>query len=616
MNEPRPLIVRLFNWIWTLIVFCFRAIVVVSVLVTVVGLWAGSRNQVPTVENNIALAVIPTGEISDQVIDDQGRAFVRQFSDAKPAQTPLRMIVDAIEAAASDSRIPSLVLKLDEMADAGLPQLEEIAVAIQHFRASGKPVYVFGDNFDQKQYFLAAQADEISVDPFGAVLLEGFSVYTNYFKDALDKLGVEINVFRVGEFKSAVEPYERNDMSPEARTANQAWLGDLWSLYGASVGGARQLTPDAADRYIAGMSAGLAKHKGDLAAYALEAGLVNKVETQAEFRKRMIERVGEDRQHGSFRQIDVGSYYAAVQAEKAAGSRDQVAVVVVQGEIVDGEGDELRAGGDTIAELLDRARRDDHVKAVLLRVNSPGGSVFASEKIRRGVLALKAAGKPVVASMSTLAASGGYWISMNADQIWAEPTTITGSIGIFGLIPTIAQPLQKLGVHTDGVGTTPLAGAFRIDRPLGGEVKTLIQLQIEKGYRNFIEGVAEGRKLPVAQVDTIARGRVWSGKAAKELGLVDSLGGFPEAEEAVATLAGLAPGSYRLNELQPDRDLFKQLFGDLFGARQGRFASLVDQLPATGLGGSAKALGSALMRLDDPQRVYAYCFCTPQLGGR
>lgn len=616
MKEPRPLIVRLFSWIWTLIVFCFRAFVVISLLLIGVGLWAGSRSQTPAIEDNIALAVIPTGEISDQVIDDQGRAFVRQFSDAKPGQTPLRVIVDAIEAAASDDRIPSLVIKLDDMTGAGLPQLEEIAVAIQHFRASGKPVYAYGDSYDQRQYFLASQADEISLDPFGAVLLEGFSVYTNYFKDALDKLGVEVNIFRVGEFKSAVEPYERNDMSPEARTANQAWLGDLWTLYGASVGAARKLTADAADRYIAGMSAGLAKHKGDIAAYALEAGLVTQVETQAGFRKRMIERVGEDARHGSFRQIDVGSYHAAIQAEKAAGGRDQLAVVVVQGEIVDGEGDELRAGGDTISELLDRARRDEHVKAVLLRVNSPGGSVFASEKIRRGVLALQAAGKPVVASMSTLAASGGYWVSMDADQIWAEPTTITGSIGIFGMIPTIAEPLNRLGVHTDGVGTTPLAGAFRIDRPLGTEIKTLVQLQIEKGYRNFIEGVAKGRELPVAQVDTIARGRVWSGKAAKELGLIDSLGGFPEAEAALATLAGLAPGSYRLNELQPERDLFKQLFGDLFGARQGSFAALIDQLPATGLAGSAKLLGAALGRFDDPQRVYAYCFCTPQLGGR
>lgn len=616
MNEPRPLIVRLFSWIWTLVVFCFRAVVVLSLVVIGVGLWAGSRNEAPAIEDNIALAVIPTGEISDQVVDDRGRALIRQFSDTKPEQTPLRVVVEAIEAAATDRRIPALVLKLDDMSGAGLPQLEAIAEALRHFRAAGKPVYAYGDGYDQRQYYLAAQADEISLDPFGAVLIEGFSVYTNYFKDALDKLGVEINIFRVGEFKSAVEPYERNDMSAEARTANQAWLGDLWSLYGSAVGTARKLTPDAVSRYISGLPAGLEKHRGDIAAYALEAGLVTRVETQAAFRKRLIDKVGEDKQHGSFRQIDFASYHAAIQAEKAAATGDQMAVVVVQGEIVDGDGDETTAGGDTIAGLLDDARRDDDIKAVLLRVNSPGGSVFASEKIRRGVLALQAAGKPVVASMSTLAASGGYWISMDADQIWAEPTTITGSIGIFGLIPTIAEPLNRLGVHTDGVGTTPLAGAFRIDRPLGSEIKSLFQLQIEKGYRNFIEGVAKGRDLPVEQVDTIARGRVWSGKAAKELGLVDSLGGYPQAEAALAQLATLAPGEYQVRELQPERDLFHQFLGDLFGARSQGFAALLDQLPGGALATPAKSLAAAVRRLDDPQRIYAYCFCTPQLGGR
>lgn len=617
MNEPRPLIVRLFSWIWTLIVFCFRAIVVLSLLVVGLGIWIGSREQAPAIEDNVAMTVIPFGELSDQIANDRSRAFLQRFSDTKPSHTSLRDLVDAIDYAAADGRIPSIVVKLDDLAGAGLPQLEEIAVALRKFRAAGKPVYAYGDSYDQKQYYLAAQADEISLDPLGSVLLEGFSVYTNYFKDALDKLGVKVNIFRVGEFKSAVEPYERNDMSPEARTANQAWLGDLWSLYGTQLGVARKLTPDAADRYIAGLTAGLEKHRGDLAAYALEAGLVTQVETQAAFRKRMIERVGEDKEHGSFRQIDAGSYLAAVRAEKASSHHDQMAVVTVQGEIVDGEGEDHNAGGDAIADLLDRARREDKVKAVLLRVNSPGGSVLASEKIRRGVLALQEAGKPVVASMSTLAASGGYWISMDADQIWAQPTTITGSIGIFGMIPTIEEPLGKLGVHTDGVGTTVLAGAFRIDRPLADGVKTLFQLQIEKGYRNFIEGVAKGREIPVEQVNSIARGRVWSGKAAKDLGLVDSLGSFQDAQAALATLAKLEPGRYELNELQPDRDFFKQLLGDVFGSSEGSYAALLGQLPGAALARApAQAFGDALRRLDDPQRIYAYCFCAPLLGGR
>lgn len=236
MNEPRPLIVRLFSWIWTLVVFCFRAVVVLGLVLVGTALWFGSRDQAPAIEDNIALAVIPFGEVSEQVVDDQSRAFLRQFGNVQPDQTPLRTIVDAIDLAAGDSRISALVLKLDDMTGAGLPQLEAIADAVRRFRAAGKPVHAYGDGFDQRQYYLAALADEISLDPYGGVLLEGFSVYQNYFREALDKLGLEINIFRVGEFKSAVEPYERNDMSAEARTANQAWLGDLWTLYGTTVG--------------------------------------------------------------------------------------------------------------------------------------------------------------------------------------------------------------------------------------------------------------------------------------------------------------------------------------------------------------------------------------------
>jgi protease IV len=616
MSEPRPLVVRLFSWIWTLIVFCFRAAVVFSVVLIGFAIWGGTHVAHVPLQSNLPLTLIPSGTLADQVYDDRGRDFLRQFSDTKANQTSLRSLIDALDTAATDKRVPFVVVDLDEMAGAGLPQLEELAVAMRNFRTSGKPIYAFGESYDQRQYYIAAQADEISLDPMGSVLLEGISVYTNYFKDALDKLGVQVNIFRVGEYKSAVEPYERNDMSPEARTANQAWLGDLWKNYGKAIGQARKLSDDAVDRYITGFNAGLDKHQGDTAAYALEAGLVTRVETRAEFRKRMIEKVGINQQtHDTFRQIDFDSYLSAVGAEnKATPPTAKIAVVVVQGEIVDGEGDENSAGGDTVADLLDQARRDDEVEAVILRVDSPGGSVLASEKIRRGVQALQANGKPVVASMSTLAASGGYWISMEADQIWAEPTTITGSIGIFGMIPTISEPLNKLGIHTDGVGTTPLAGAFRIDRPLSAEVKGLFQKQIEKGYRTFIEGVAKGRNIPVKQVDSIARGRVWSGMAAKELGLVDELGGFAEAEAATAKLAKLEPGSYQLDELQSEHNYWAQFIGRFIGKSQLKLDGIAKLLPAGPLGDQAASLVQALSRLDDPKGVYAYCFCTPALG--
>ena len=615
-REPRSLIVRLFSWIWSLFVFAYRAILVVTVVLFLFAIFGGKRASTPRIEANEPMVLVPTGSIADQVDDRRERSFLRQFSDAKPSQVLLRDLVDALDKAAADARVPFVVLKLDDMDGAGLPQLEEIAVAMRRFRAAGKPIYVYGESFDQRQYYLAAEADEISLDPMGSVMIEGLGVYTNYFKDALDKLGIEINVFRVGEFKSAVEPYERNDMSPEARSANEAWLGDLWKNYGTVVGKARQLDEGAIDRYVAGFSAGLKKHEGDAAAYALEAKLVTRIETQGEFRKRMIEKVGEDKTHGSFRQIDSDSYLAAVQAENLKKPATQkIALVVVQGEIVDGEGDDSSAGGDTVSELLDQARRDEDVSAVVLRVNSPGGSVNASEKIRRAVKALQADGKPVVASMSTLAASGGYWVSMEADQIWAEPTTITGSIGIFGLIPTVSAPLNKLGVHTDGVGTTPLAGAFRIDRPLSAEVKTIMQAQIDKGYQNFIEGVSKGREIPVDQVNSIARGRVWSGEAARGLGLVDELGGLEDARKATAKLAKLEEGAYQLYELQPDRNYFMQLFGRYFGSSRIEAGTLASLIPSGVLGDQAQALAGALGRLNAGPGAYAYCFCEPTLGG-
>jgi len=615
MNEPRPLIIRLFSWIWAIIVFCFRATVVLSLVLIGFAIWGGSKATHTPIAANLPMTLIPAGELADQIYDDRGRDFLRQFSDAKPTKTSLRQLIEALDSAAHDSRIPFVVVDLSNLDAAGLPQLEELAVAMRNFRAAGKPIYAYGESFDQRQYYLAAQADEISLDPMGSVLLEGVSVYTNYFKDALDKLGVQVNIFRVGEYKSAVEPYERNNMSPEARAANEAWLGDLWKNYGQVVGKARGLSDDAVDRYITGLNPGLAAHNGDAAAYALDAKLVNKIETRSEFRKRMIEKVGENRDGDTFRQIDYGSYLTAVAAEsKAKAASSKIAVVTVQGEIVDGDGDERSAGGDDIAAQLDRARRADDVEAVILRVNSPGGSVVASEKIRRGVQALRADGKPVVASMSTLAASGGYWVSMEADQIWAEPTTITGSIGIFGMIPTISEPLNRIGIHTDGVGTTPLSGAFRIDRPLSSEVKGLFQKEIERGYREFIEGVSKGRNIPVKQVDAIARGRVWSGQAAKELGLVDEIGGFAEAEAAAAKLAELEPGSYDVEELQSEHNYWSQIVGRLLGnghADYGRIASL---LPAGPLTDEVNALGVALARLDDPKRIYAYCFCSPDLG--
>ncbi len=618
----RPLIARFFNGLWSLIVWGYRLIVIAMLCISLTLVWlAWGGKRATTIENNVALVIAPSGELVEQMDQDPAQQFAEEFNGEPPSQTVLRDLIEALDQASEDARIPAAVIKLDNLEGAGLAQLEELNAAIQRFRATGKTVHAYSPSYAQGAYFVAAHADDISVDPFGGVDLEGLSSYQNYFKDALDKLGVTVNVFRVGEYKSAVEPFLRNDMSEEAKAANREWLGDLWTRYGAEAGAARKLPGDAINQYVNNLASGMEQANGDAAQLALSSKLVTHVETLADFRKRLSAQVGEDDEIGSFRQVWYGDYLSAQrlarQGEKLTkADQPRIALVVVQGEIVDGMGEPGQAGGDIVYDLLDEARRDEGVAAVVLRVNSPGGSVFASEQIRRAVQALRAEGKPVVASMSSVAASGGYWVSMAADHIMAHESTITGSIGIFGLIPTIEGPLEKLGIHTDGVGTTPLAGAFRIDKPLNADIGRIVQSSIDKGYRDFINGVAAGRGLKPEEVDKIARGRVWSGLKAKELGLVDSFGGLDAAVKKAAELAELAEGGYRLDELRPEAASPLKMLAQLLGqgairlGAMGELKTLLAQLK------QVRELRHFIGWMNDPNGAYVRCFCTMQLTGR
>lgn len=619
-RDPAPrqsLLGRLFGFIWGLVVTAYRLVFILVFVIFGVLLWLAFQGGKPIqVEDNIALIVAPTGFLVEQTDQEPSQQLLEDLSGDPPSQSRLRDVIEALERGAEDRRISFAVVKLDGLFGAGLPQMEEVAAAIRKFRESGKKVVAYAPWYGQDQYYAAAQADEIVMDPQGFVEITGFSVYTNFFKDALDKLGVAVNVFRVGEYKAAVEPFLRNDMSPEAKAANLEWLGDLWSDYGKSISAARKLPETAARDYVANLATGLEANRGDAAAYAKAAGLVTHVETLKEFRARMAKTVGLDPDHGSFRQINYHEYLQALHQNKGqqAAPQNQIALVVVQGEIVEGGGEQGYAGGDTIADLLDQARRDDDVVAVVLRVDSPGGSVWASEQIRREVQHLREDGKPVIASMSSVAASGGYWVSMDADEIWAHNTTVTGSIGIFGLIPTVDKPLGKLGIHTDGVGTTPLAGALRMDRPISPEWSSIIQSSINKGYQDFISGVAQARKLPVEKVNEIARGRVWSGADAKTLGLVDHIGGLGQAVEAAAQRAGLEAGDYELQEFAPDLDWADRLISRFSGG-----ASL--KLPQGALAwlqalAERSDVNRMLRWLNDPQGMYAHCFCRPSGSGR
>ncbi len=545
------------------------------------------------------------------------RAIAQASGSDDGREIQLRDVLKALRAAKEDPKIERVVLLTDGFSVAGFAALRELGAALRDFRSSGKKILAYGTGMEQKGYYLAAQADEVYLDPQGAVLLEGLGRYRLYYREGLqEKLGVDVHLFRVGEYKSAAEPYILDAASPEAREADLFWMNDLWQRYLADIATARKVPVEALNAMIQALPERAKAAQGDLAQLALQEKLVDGLKTPDEIEKLLAERGAEDDEGTSFRQVDMYRYLA--QHKEPSGllsKRSQVAVVVAQGEISDGKQPQGTVGGDSTSELIRQAREDEDVKALVLRVDSPGGSVFPSEQIRREIALLKEAGKPVVVSMGNVAASGGYWISMNADRIYADPSTITGSIGIFGLWMSAPRALEKIGVHSDGVGTTPLAGVFDVTRPLDPGAGVLIQSVIDHGYAQFIGKVAAARGSVPEKIDNIARGRVWSGAQAKERGLVDVLGGLAEAQAEAARLAKLKIGDYDVTYVEKPMSAFDQLFLDM--SRKASLASLVRNfgpLPAMLDGPAGERLRSELSWLQVPRggvpiRTVAHCFC-------
>ena len=588
-------------------------------LLFVAALWSG-RAKVP---DGAALVLKPQGTIVEQLsTGDPVQRLVAQTAGAGSAtrETLLKDLLDAIRAAKDDARIKALYLDLNDLDSAGMTKLRDLRAALADFRKSGKKVVAYSDNYLQPDYYLAAQADEVYLHPQGALLLTGFGRWRNYYKEGLDRLGVEVHVFRVGQYKSAVEPYLRDDMSAEAKEMSLEVYGDLWRDYLADVASARKLTPQDVSAVIDTLPDRLRARGGDMARVALDAKLVDKLATRDAVRQRMTELVGPNDDKTSFRQIDLGSYLAARGGDRTgAGRGDAVAVVVAKGDILDGSQPAGSIGGDSTGRLIRRAREDASVKAVVLRIDSGGGSAFASEIIRRECELTRGAGKPVVVSMGSVAASGGYWIATSSDEIWASPETITGSIGIFALFPTVDKPLAKyLGVHTDGVGTTRFSDALRPDRPLDPAVADVLQQSIEHGYQEFLARVAAARRMSREQVDHVARGRIWSGEDAKGLGLVDQLGGLDQAVASAAKRAKLAAG-YRVWYVEKDKTFRERVVGMLAAsalelARSAGWTPAVSSPAARTMSLSARlrALESDLVRLErwnDPRGIYAHCLC-------
>lgn len=602
--------------------FIYRVFFVLSLLIGAgIAYLILSGGPTPSVEDNVGLVVAPTGALVERTEVEPLQEALRQLSREPARQTAVGDIVTALERAKDDDRIAFVVLKVDELAAAGHGTVDQVARAVQDFRESGKPVYVWAESLTQTQYLLAAQADDIALDPMGGLWLEGYAVYPAFFAGLLDRLGIEAEVFRVGDYKSAVEPFLREDMSEAARENTQAWLDSLWATYLERSSAVREGTGEAISAYLENLPDALEAAGGSFARLQHESGLVDRLETLQEFRDRLGETVGMDEDgHGSFRQIHHRRYLQATRGkDRDRKDKAVIAQITVQGVIVDGVGDIGTAGGEVIARQLDQARRDDKVAAVVLRVDSPGGSVLASERVRRAVRALRDDSKPVVASLASQAASGGYWVAMDADEILAHPGTITGSIGVFGLWFNLAEGLSRLGISSDGVATTPLAGKMRFDRPLDPDVRRIFQANVEYAYRQFVDSVAEARGMSEADVESLAGGRVFSGVQAAEGGLVDALGDLQAAAERAAELAGLEPGQYRL--MMPRTEM-PGLFGTLRRLTGQVLAVLEGHALGRWLASSAMAdvdrelAAKALVRSwwSDPHGRYALCDCTLRDG--
>ncbi len=596
-----------------------KTLSLILLLTLLIFVWVALHRGAPTVPAKAAMVVQLDGHLVEQLTDTPLSVSMGLLNDSQDHETLVRDVVESLQLAAKDPRITVLVLDTHHLSGGGLTKLRAIAEAIADFKKSGKKVYAFGRYVSQEQYYLMAQADEVYLEPSGAIEISGYAAYGLYFHDVLERLGVEVNVFKVGTHKSFTEPFTRQSMSPEDREQVLGYMTPLWAAYVAGIETPRALVPGSVALAVKEAVPALQAAQGDEAALAESRHWITARKTKIEFEQQLIGLVGEDHTSHSFNAITDSDYLLAAKPKArlkhhAAG---QVAILVAAGTISEGERPDGEIGGDSFSDLLRQARFDDEVKAVVLRIDSGGGSMMASEAIRQEVVALQASGKPVVASFSSVAASGGYYIAMNADEIWSEPTTITGSIGVFGLLPTFNKTLAKVGVSSDGVATSALAGAMHLERSLSPETKAVLHLGVEHAYRQFVSEVAQARHKSYEEMEPLAEGRVYIGTEALRLGLVDRLGGLDGAVKAAAARAHLAEGQYTTDWLERDLSwrevLLRQLHGEALGLGA-RLGVTVSSAGAFGrvVGESAQALG-VLSGLNDPRHLYLYCGCEQTL---
>jgi protease-4 len=556
----------------------------------VVAIFVSGGGAVSVPEHG-ALVLAPTGTIVEQV--SQSSPFEALVGgDEIAGETRLQDLLDALDKARQDDRIAVVVLDLGELTGASPADLGAIGNALTAVKAANKQIVAIGDYYTQAQYYLASFADHIYMHPMGQVLLTGFGAYGNYYKNLLDRLKVKVHVFRVGIYKAAVEPYTRTDMSDAAREANHEMIDELWSDYTGTIEKNRKLSKQQLDQYVDHYDELLQAAHGDMARAALEHGLVDELISRDEMRDRLIALVGED--DHTYRQIGYADYLRATRPPQPP-APNEVGVIVASGMILPGDQPRGTIGADTLIDLIRKARFDDRVKAVVLRVDSPGGAALSAELIRQELELIQLAGKPLVVSMGSVAASGGYWISATADEIWASPDTVTGSIGIFGIVPTFEDSLAAIGINRDGVGSAPLANALDPLSGISDPMSKILQANVESGYQRFLDLVARGRDMLPERVDQIGQGRVWTGRKAHELGLVDNLGQLSDAVAAAAKRAGLE--TYQVRFIEKPLSARERLLRRL--ANSMGFASAPWSEVARTM--------TVLARLNDPQHVYALC---------
>ena len=603
-----------FVWAWKILSSGLSVLVNLLLLASLVGVLSLLLYRPPvSVPDGAALVLAPEGAIVEQrsPIDPMTRVINRLAGGPLSEDVALQDVLDTIDRAAADQRIKLLLLKPGRISSISLDQAQSIGAALARFKKAGKMVIAFADSYSQAQYYLASWADRIYLQPMGAVNLRGFAVFRLYLRELLDRLAVNLHVFRVGTYKSALEPLIRNDMSAEDREANSLWLGNLWTACVADIARHRKLTVENLGENINAQVANLASVHGDRSALALTTGLVDGLKSHQEMESELKALLAEPDKTGGPSQVSFADYLETFTPPhtRAEGKDQLIGIIVAEGNILYGSGTVGQIGSDNLIRQIRKAREDKRVKAVVLRITTGGGSALASELIRQELALTSKAGKPVVVSMGAMAASGGYWLSADADLIVASPVTLTGSIGIFGAVPTLERTLARLGVHGDGVGTTAVSHFGNLASAMSTEEQAMFQMDVEQGYRQFLEVVARGREMDVAAVAKIAEGRVWDGATALRLGLVDRLGNLAEAIAEAGRLAkvpaengyylDLGPGSLRERLQRVDKPvevLVARLFGSWALAGLGRpLAGPVELL----LGGA------------DPRALYAHSLLPP-----